>query len=115
MNREEDEKLWNLLGRATEPTASPFFARNVLRKIREARGESSPRGSWYLRWMVPAAGVAVVIIAGLAVPTQIINRHQSSSQAELAVAEGQDGDLLADLDDLMASDDSSALDDAVLL
>ena len=114
MNREEDEKLWNLLGRATEPTASPFFARNVLRKIREARGESTPRGSSYLRWLVPAAGVAVVIIAGLALPTQIINRHHASSAAE-TVAVAEDGDLIADLDDLMASDDSSALDDAVLL
>jgi hypothetical protein len=116
MKREEDEKLWNLLGRATEPAASPFFARNVLRKIREARGESSPRSSWYLRWLVPAAGVAVVIIAGLALPTQLINQSRSSSNLEaVAIADGQDSDLMADLDDLMASDDSSALEDAVLL
>ena len=117
MNREEDEKLWDLLGKATEPaSASPFFARNVLRKIREARGESSPRRSWYLRWLVPAAGVAVVIIAGLALPTQISNRHQSTLPPDaVAIAEGQDSDLIADLDDMMGSDESTALDDAVLL
>ena len=116
MKREEDEKLWNLLGRATEPTASPFFARNVLRKIREARGESSPRSNWYLRWLVPAAGVAVVVIAGLALPTQIIKQQRSDSRSEaVAFADNQDSDLMADLDDLMASDDSSALEDAVLL
>ena len=116
MKREEDEKRWDLLGRASEPAASPFFARNVLRKIREARGESAPRQNWYLRWLIPAAGVAVVIVAGLALPTQIVNQSRSTAAFEsLASADGQDSDLMADLDDLMASDDSSALDDAVLL
>ena len=38
MKREEDEKLWDLLGRSAEPKVSPFFARNILRKIREAQG-----------------------------------------------------------------------------
>src|SRR6476661_4617877 len=115
MKREEDEKLWDLLGHASEPTASPFFARNVLRKIREAQGEASPR-HWYVRWLVPAAGVAVVIIAGLALPTQVIKQHRSSSQAEaVALAEGQDSELMADLEDLMGSDESSALEDAVTL
>ena len=115
MKREEDQKLWDLLGHATEPTASPFFARNVLRKIREAQGESSPR-HWYVRWLVPAAGVAVVIIAGLALPTQVIKQQRSNSQGEaLALAENQDIELMADLEDLMGSDDSSALEDAVTL
>ena len=116
MKREEDERLWDLLGRGSEPAASPFFARNVLRKIREARGESAPRGAWYLRWLVPAAGVAVVVIAGLALPTQIIKQqHLDSRPAAVALVDSQDSDLVADLDDLMASDESSALDDAVLL
>lgn len=115
MKREEDEKLWDLLGRATEPTASPFFARNVLRKLREAQGESSPNRSWYFRWLVPAAGVAVVIIAGLASPNQVIKQQHSNSRPEaIALAESQDNDLMADLEDLMASDDSS-LDESVLL
>jgi hypothetical protein len=116
MKREEDEKLWDLLGRGSEPVASPFFARNVVRKIREARGESAPRGAWYLRWLVPAAGVAVVVIAGLALPTHIIKLHHLDSRpAAVALGDSQDSDLVADLDDLMASDESSALDDAVLL
>ena len=115
MKREEDEKLWDLLGHATEPAASPFFARNVLRKLRDAQGESSPNRSWYLRWLVPAAGVAVVIIAGLALPTQIIKQQRSDSRPEtVALADSQDYDLMADLDDLMGSDES-ALDESVLL
>ena|SRR2546423_6980555 len=115
MNRQEDEKLWDLLGRASEPVASPFFARNVLRKVREAQGEPAPRGWWNLRWLVPATGVAVVIIAGLALPNQIIKQQRSDARpAVVALADAQDSDLMADLDDLM-SDDSNSLDDAILL
>ena len=115
MKREEDEKLWDLLGRSSEPAAvSPFFARNVLRKIREAQGETSPRRGWALRWLVPAAGVATVIIAALTFPTQLVERNQPASAAELAAAEAQDSDLLADLDDLVGPEDSLA-DDAALL
>jgi hypothetical protein len=115
MKREEDEKLWDLLGRATESAASPFFARNVLRKIREAQGESASRRWWNVRWLVPAAGVAVVIIAGLALPNQIIKQQRSNSRpGVVALADSQDSELMADLDDLMGSDDS-ALEDAVTL
>jgi hypothetical protein len=115
MKREEDEKLWDLLGHAAEPVASPFFARNVLRKIREAQGESAPR-RWYGRWLVPAAGVAVVIIAGLALPTQVIQQNHSNSRTDsVALTDGADSDLVADLDDLMGSDDSNALDESILL
>jgi hypothetical protein len=113
MKREEDQKLWDLLGHATEPTASPFFARNVLRKIREAQGELSPR-RWYARWLVPAAGVALVVIAGLALPSQLIKQHRLNSEA-VAFTDSQDSELMADLDDLMGSDESSALEDAVTL
>ena len=116
MNREEDQKLWDLLGRASEPAPSPFFARNVLRKIRDAQGDPAPRHWWNLRWLVPAAGVAVVIIAGLALPTQIIKQQRSNSRSEIAAfADGQDSELMADLDELMGSDDSNALEDAVTL
>ena len=115
MKREEDEKLWDLLGRATEPAPSPFFARNVMRKLREAQGETSPSRSWYFRWLVPAAGVAVVIIAGLALPTQIIKQHRSDSRpAVVAAADSQDSELMADLDDLMGSDDGALEDVATL-
>jgi hypothetical protein len=117
MKREEDEKLWDLLGRATEPApVSPFFARNVLRKIREAQGDTAPR-RWYARWLLPAAGVAVVIIAGLALPTQIIKQTHSTPRTDsVALTEAAaDNDLMADLDDLMGSDDSNALDESILL
>jgi hypothetical protein len=116
MNREDDEKLWDLLGHSAEPSVSPFFARNVLRKIREAQGESSPRGWWNPQWLVPAAGVAVVVIAALTFPSHLVERSHSNSSAEVAtLAEGQDSDLLADLEELVGSDDALALEDGVLL
>lgn len=114
MKREEDEKLWDLLGHSAEPKVSPFFARNVVRQIREAQGETSPRR--WLQWLVPATGVATVIAAAMIFPTQLINRDQSDSRPEIvALGEGQDSDLLTDLEDLVGSDESSALDEGVLL
>lgn len=115
MKREDDQKLWDLLGHSAEPKVSPFFARNVLRKIREEQSET-PRLRWTLRWLVPAAGVATVIIAALTFPAHLVERGQSDSRTEIvATADGQDNDLLADLDELVGTDDSLALEDGVLL
>jgi hypothetical protein len=116
MRREEDEKLWDLLGHSAEPNVSPFFARNVLRKIREAQGEAPQRPWWNLRWLVPATGVAVAIIAAVSLRFQMPNGSHSNSRADIvALGDAQDADLISDLDDLVSSDDSSSLDDGVLL
>jgi len=114
MNREDDEKLWDLLGRSAEPKVSPFFARNVLRAIRQPEGKS--RVSGWLQWLVPAAGVAVTVIAALFLRVQVPDRNYSSSQPDtLAQIEVQDSELIADLDDLVGPDDNSLDDESVLL
>jgi hypothetical protein len=116
MNREEDEKLWDLLGHSTAPEVSPFFARNVLRKIREARGEPAPNRWWNFRWLVPAAGVAVAVIAAFSLRTEMPKPSHADPRVDtLALSEAQDSDLMADLDDLVGSDDSNSLEDSVLL
>ena len=114
MKREDDEKLWDLLGRSAEPKISPFFARNVLREIRES--ESRPRMGGWLQWLVPATGVAVAIIAALFLRVQMPERNSSDRDSDmLALIEGQDSELIADLDDLIGSDDTNSWDDSVLL
>ena len=116
MRREEDEKLWDLLGHSAEPKVSPFFARTVLRKIREAHPEPAPNRWWNLRWLVPSAGVAVAVIAAFSLQTQMPKPSQTDARIDtLALSEAQDSDLMADLDDLVASDDSTSLEDGVLL
>src|SRR5688572_8176631 len=98
MKREDDEKLWDLLGKSPEPKVSPFFARNVLREIRETEVKSRT-GGW-LRWLVPAAGVAVAITAALFLGVQTPEPNYSDSRAEtVTLIEAQDSELIADLDD----------------
>jgi hypothetical protein len=114
MKREDDEKLWDLLGRSNEPKVSPFFARNVLREIRES--ETRSRVGGWLQWLVPAAGVAMAIVAALFLRVQTPDPSYSESRPDaLAIIESQDSELIADLDDLFESDESTSWDDSVLL
>jgi hypothetical protein len=114
MKREDDEKLWDLLGRSAEPRISPFFARNVLREVRES--ESRSRMGGWLQWLVPAAGVAVAIIAALFLRVQTPETNYSDSRVEtFSFIEPQDSELIADLDVLIDSDDNNSWDESVLL
>ena len=114
MKREDDEKLWDLLGRSAEPKISPFFARNVLREIRES--ESKPSTGGWLRWLVPAAGVAVAITAALFLGVQTPDPNYTDSRTDaLSLIESQDSELIADLDVLIEPDDSNSWDESVLL
>src|SRR6476660_953989 len=116
MKREDDSKLWDLLGHSAEPKVSPFFARNVLRTIREEQPEAAPRRSWMPQWLIPVAGMAVVVIAALTFPSHLVERDRPQTSAEVVTAaDGQDNDLLVVLDDLVSSGESLALEDGVLL
>ena len=53
----ENDALWALLGKASHRKASPFFARNVLREIRQ-----SAKPAWFFpRWLAPAAFAAIAV------------------------------------------------------
>ena len=113
MKRDDDQELWDLLGQAAEPKISPFFARNVLREIRQPGHWSTLRGWFNPRRLIPAAGMATLLAA------VFLRMHASSpltapSPDMLANADAQDYEVMADLDDLLASDDNS-LDESVLL
>ena len=116
MKRDDDQELWDLLGQAPEPKISPFFARNVLREIRKPGDWATLRGWLNLRRLIPAAGMAAALIAVvfLRMHTSVAPFAGPPSDV-LANVDAQDYEVIADLDDLLASDDSNSLDDSVLL
>lgn len=82
MNRDDDQQLWELLGHAAKPHLSPFFARNVLRQIRQ-----EPAKSWLrLRILVPAFGVALALIAGVVFLRSSSPENLAPTKSEQAVA-----------------------------
>jgi hypothetical protein len=113
MKREDDQQLWDLLGQASEPKLSPFFARNLVRTVRQrSRGFQSLR-----RWLtpgklVPVAGVAVACIAALlALHRPGIQKSDALTRDVIAQIDPQDYDVIADLDELLVTDESNLWDD----
>jgi hypothetical protein len=113
MDREDDKKLWDILGRLSEPTLSPFFARNVVRSVRQEATPFERARNWFsLRRLVAASAIAVVVI-GIAIGT-----HHPVSQTPavngsdvVAKIDPQDYDVVADLDELIAWDENSVWED----
>ena len=116
VKRDDDQELWDILGRAAEPKISPFFARIVLREIREADAWKTFHG-----WLNPRRLIPVVGIAGVLIAVSLLRLHTSvapladSPPDALASVDAMDYEVIADLDDLLASDDSNSLDEGVFL
>ena len=113
MKREDDQQLWDLLGQAAQRQLSPFFARNVLRRIRERPA----RFEWLRGWLsprrlVPAIGVVIAVIATILAVHQPVGRNPADSPPDVIVKiDPQDYDVVADLDELLATDDTGLWDD----
>src|SRR4051794_7758846 len=108
MNRENDQQLWDLLGEAKSPVVSPFFARNVLRTIRQRPAVLRRITGWFaLSRLIPATTVAMAII----VTVFVVNGPDKTEMAlindsdPVARIDPQDYDVVADLDELIASDE----------
>ena len=115
MKREEDQKLWDLLGRAAEPKISPFFARDVAREIRNSRSSLHLRGWFDLRKLIPAAGIATALIAVTFLRLQTaVGPFDDANSDKFAMVEAQDYDVIADLDDLATLDETSWDEVAIL-
>ena len=113
MEPEDDKQLWDVLGRVPAPALSPFFARNVLRKIRqETTGFERARNWFSLRRLVAASAVAIVV-AGMAIATHHpVPRTASANESDVvAKIDPQDYDVVADLDELIAWDENSVWED----
>jgi hypothetical protein len=107
MNNEEHDDLWDLLGKARETKASPYFARNVLRTIRESQPDNLGLFTWLReRWKFAAlAAGAVAVVALVAV-------QQSERSDPLLVLAGQvsaspDYQVISHLDELLDSEQNS--------
>ena len=113
MKREEDQQLWDLLGQAPPAELSPFFARDIVRKIRQR-----PRHfAWLPNWLgpkklIPMTGLAVAVIAAVLAVRHPVPRNSGDSTPDAILKiDPQDYDVVADLDELLATDESSLWDD----
>jgi hypothetical protein len=112
MKREDDQQLWDLLGQAAEPELSPFFARNVVRAVRRRPQRAAWLGWLGLRRLVPAAGIVAAVVATLlAIHRPAIQRPGESASDVIAKIDPQDYDVVADLDELLVTDESNLWDD----
>ena len=130
MKREDDQELWDLLGKSSGPTLSPFFARNVVRQVRDERGWRETAFRWLRpRVLIPSAAAALGLVTALltfvkpasdtgsASRSTIANEStmsgDTSSGEELppmvAQVDPQDFEVVADLDDLLAFEEEETL------
>ncbi len=110
MNREEDPQLWDLLGRSGRVRPSPFFARDVLRRIREEANPRAAASRFSRRRLIPTFSAVAALVLALFALYALPRRHSSPQQ--VATVENQDAEVAADLDVLATGDDDN--DDVLL-
>jgi len=130
---EEQDELWQLLGKAKGHAVSPFFARNVLREIRSARPEKMGktgntgivgwlRSQWRLV-VLSGATAALLVLSGVHLlgpgrdgsASQSVAANNTQNQAEPAKPiTGSDYEVIKNLDtELLAYEEHSIwLDDS---
>lgn len=115
MNDHERDDLWDLLGRVRPAKASSFFARNVLRAIREEKSIPSGIVDWLMsRWALIGSVAAVLAFAGIVAskpeekPTQVSEVAVSVDSLAQHVTESPDYAVIGNLDELLAAQESSA-------
>ena len=111
MKREEDQELWDLLGRAEAPALSPFFARNVVRQVRQEPDWRENMRRWLsLRRLIPAAAVALAIFA-TTLSVRVPSASDENVPDTVARLDPQDYEVVADLDVLIAMEEDGLWDD----
>src|SRR5690348_14669129 len=98
MNHDEQDKLWELLGKAPKREASPFFANKVMRAIREPEVEHLSIWAWLRqKWIIPVAAGACAVVAAVSV---LKNEATTSQTQQIAKA-----DPLTEMVTVMAAND----------
>jgi hypothetical protein len=113
MNPEDDQELWDLLGRRAEPELSPFFARNIARQVRQDGSRSERMRKWRgLRGLIPASAVAIALMAtAIAIYHPVSQKNSEGEPDVVAKIDPQDYEVVADLDELIALDENSLWDE----
>ena len=113
MERKDDWKLWDLLGRSPEPRFSPFFARNVVRKVRQELSFFERTRSWLsFRRVAAASAVAIVVMWAAIASHHSVPRASPVSEPDVVTKiDPQDYDVVADLDELIAWDENKLWDE----
>ena len=91
---DENDALWELLGQARRVEASPYFARRVVGAIRNQQKPSRFSPSVLLRWLIPTAALAGIVLGWFAYQ----NQEQDVFDADF--------NRTADLQSLVSSEDS---------
>ena len=84
-DKDDNDKLWELLGKSRRPTVSPFFSRNILRAVRQETQEASPQrlksllalGRSLRRWTWQIAIASTCTVAALitVAPSTFVRHH----------------------------------------
>ncbi len=114
MRRDDDQELWDLLGGVKPTRVSPFFARDVIRRLREEPRVFDRLRTWFsLSWLIPTSAVAAMIVAAITMMSHPGSRSPVTESLPEVVAkiDPQDYEVVADLDDLLASDENSLWDE----
>ena len=109
MDREDDKQLWDVLGRVPEPTLSPFFARNVVRSVRQEATRFDRMRSWLSWRRLAAASAVLIVVIGMVMATHHpVSQTKAANDSDVvAKIDPQDYDVVADLDELIAWDENS--------
>lgn len=109
MNTDEHDDLWRLLGQARTQTPSTFFSRNVLRAIREERPVKTGVFAWLGRhWRFATLSTCAVIAAALVLTPGPERAEQSTAVLAESVAQSIDYQVINNLDELIAAEESLA-------
>ena len=116
MHRDDDHQLWDLLGSAARREVSPFFARDVLRRVRQDSGQERSSRVW-LSWrrLLPVSGLLVAMAVIFVSYTSSFRPALSGDDEAVAKIDARDYEVVADLDNLLASDESNLWDENLSL
>lgn len=118
-DREPHDELWELLGKARPPKVSPFFARNVLRQVREQKeadtGFLTRVLHLFRRPVLAGAALAVVLSAGVLMwrsstgpeTLAVVPDAKESQPVAQELVSSPDYEVIIQLDELLAYEKNS--------